>query len=150
MLGATSMLIQVKVLQVNWEERDSLIWTGLLLNLVTSIVQKLGKLSDQGSHCWLVKDGLAFIYYPKVCITCWMAWLLENDWLPMTDLNFWYQGDILHVFCIGCREIAWILSALFLLESGFLVSFVCCISCVAVLAAGLVLFFADFRCRLLC
>ena len=44
------VLIQVKVLQVNLEERDSLEWTGLLQTLVSSIAQKPGKLSDQGRN----------------------------------------------------------------------------------------------------
>ena len=61
------ILIQVKVLQVNLEERDSLEWTGLLQTPAYSIVQKPGKLSDQG-HQLLVDDGQAYFYYPKACI----------------------------------------------------------------------------------
>ena len=43
-----------------------------------------------------------------------VGWLREIDWLPMPDLNFWYQGVILHIFRKGYRKEGrtWILSAI--------------------------------------
>ena len=71
--------------QVNLEERGSVEWNGLLLNLVSSIVQKPGKLSDQSIQL-LIGGWSGTLPLPQG-IHSSHGWPLEIDRLPMTDLN---------------------------------------------------------------
>ena len=66
------MLIQVKVLRVNLEDRDSLEWTGLLQTLVPSIMQKLGIRSrPQVVNWWMMVRHISTT--PRHAFTCWLA-----------------------------------------------------------------------------
>ena len=67
------------------EERGSVERTGVLLNPVSSIVQKPGKLSDQSIQ--LLIGGWSGILLLQQGIHSSRGWLLDIDRLPMTDLN---------------------------------------------------------------
>ena len=89
------------MLQVNLEEEGfcRMDWTVTKSGIFNC---KPGKLSDQSIQ--LLIGSWSGILLLLQGIHSSRGWLLEIDRLPITDLNCWYQGDILRVFHRGYRE----------------------------------------------